>query len=187
MLPECLKVDNFFWLVTPAFLSFNFYFIKQKLMVNNVSLTLTVPQFLELAKLFNVGSFLTMCEEGYENEVMRDDVLLAICKVGYEQANEYGDFEKGGVGTRYSNDEDFLVSTKLFNECKQLLDDYDDRALPEALWLWLAERDFDRRYGKKNIQEVVQNPDWLNFLQSRQEYYRQEFLLNGSDNLYVAQ
>jgi hypothetical protein len=64
---------------------------------------------------------------------------------------------------------------------------YKKREFLEFLSCQMADRDFEEQYGKMEAEELVKNPECVQFVLEKQTEYRQQFMFNGVDNLHVVE
>jgi hypothetical protein len=154
--------------------------------MKQVTISFTVKEYKELAKLVYLGSHFLWGADDYKNTEVAEKILLEICTVGYEEVPECGAFQTGGIGTSVYKEPEFVISNELAYECDDLEEAYMKRAFLEFLSCQMSERDFYEKFGEMEIDEVTSNPKLMRFLTDKQTEYRQELMFNGIENLHVV-
>lgn len=149
--------------------------------MKQVTISFSVKEYKELTKLVWLACPFLWGADDYKNLKTVDSVFHKICKQGLEQIPESGAFtaDEGFEKPRWT------VSQKIFDECEKLEEAHEKRVVLNHLVCEMAHRDFVSEYGKMEPEEIVANPDYVNFVLNRQNEYKQEFLFNKVDNLHL--
>lgn len=153
--------------------------------MKEVTLSFTPEEYRELAKLVTLGSWFIMGADDYPDELM-EDIKLKICTHGYAQLPDSDAFTRIKEESGIIREAEFVVSNKLYEECEVLEEAYKKREFLEFLSCQMADGDFEEQYGKMEAEELVKNPEFVQFVLEKQTKYRQQFMFNGVDNLRVV-
>jgi len=147
--------------------------------MKDITITFTADQFVELTKQLYLGSYLAF---PYDNEKMASEIYNKVCETGYHELSELEAFRRLGpldeteFGISESEDEagQSLNNTKR-PQCSN--------SCPTA---WQT-GDFQEKYGKMEIEDVINNNELLQELVTIQEKYKLEFERYGVTHLRLEE
>lgn len=150
--------------------------------MKQISITFTADEFVELAKQLYLGSFVTIGFP-YDNEEMAFEILNKVCETGYHELPELEAFMRCGP----LNHTEFGISCQIDDECEPIIEQYQASAMEEHLPYALADRDFEEKYGKLEAEDVFNNHELLQELETIQKKYKQEFERYGVTHLRLEE
>jgi hypothetical protein len=150
--------------------------------MKDITITFTADEFVELAKQLYLGSYLTIGFP-YDNEEMAFEIYNKVCETGYHELPELEAFMRCGP----LNDTEFAISNQLDDEIETIVEQYEAYAMEEHLPYALADRDFEEKYGKMELEDVLNNHELLQELETIQEKYKLEFERYGVTHLRLVE
>ncbi len=150
--------------------------------MKEITITFTADELVELAKQLYLGSFVTIGFP-YDNQEMAFEIFNKVCATGFLQVPELEAFDRCGP----MSETEFSISTQIDDECEPIVEDFKASAIEEHLPYQLADRDFVEKYGKLEAEDVFNNHDLLQELETIQEKYKQEFERYGVIHLRLEE
>ncbi len=140
--------------------------------MKKVNLELSTDQYKELLKLVYVGDWVI---DEPENIVLNDLVQTIFSKAGEAGLKKMVEFDK--------DLEIFTPSLDFDEEVIGIVDDYEEECFWDHLIYRLADRDVDKKLGKKG--EKMSMEEKLELIDPASEKYIKEFEEHGLDNVKV--
>lgn len=150
--------------------------------MKDITITFTADEFVELAKQLYLGSYLIIAFP-YDNEKMASEIYNKVCETGYHELPELEAFRRLGP----LDETEFGISGQSEDEAEPIIEQYEASAMQQQLPYGLADRDFQEKYGKMEIEDVINNNELLQELVSIQEKYKLEFERYGVTHLRLEE
>ena len=148
--------------------------------MKEITISFTPEELVELAKQLYLGSYMTM-KLPYDNMELADEIFNKVCAIGFLELPETGAFRHGGPTETL-----FSISLEMGIACIPFVDQFEASAVEEHVPYELADRDFEEKYGKLEVMEVLHNPALMKDLKAIQKKYIDEIQTYGVKNLRLV-
>ena len=142
---------------------------KNDFIMKEITVSFSPDELIELAKQLYLGAAVTIGFP-YDNLEMADEIFNKVCAVGFLEIPEREALRHGGP-----TETAFSISLDLSAECDPIVEQYEDSAIADHLPYDLADRDFEEKYCKLEVMEVLNNPVLRGDLEAIQKKYKEEF------------